>query len=76
MLKTPDALMPPPMPGISHAGFPVCRSSARKIFPPPSIVAFFVVRWTPRFPRGGMVVLALQVAAALAALLPVLLLRW
>jgi hypothetical protein len=39
-------------------------------------VLFFVVRWLPQAPRQAVPVLAVQVAAALAAMAPVLLLRW
>ena len=35
------------------------------------IVAFFAVKWLPRFPRQALQVLAQQVGAALAALAPV-----
>lgn len=35
------------------------------------IVAFFAVRWLPRFPRQALEVLALQACAGLAALAPV-----
>ncbi len=39
------------------------------------IVAFFAIKWLPRTPRPALVVLALQGAAALAALAPVFLLN-
>mgnify|MGYP001560406862 CR=1 FL=1 len=35
------------------------------------IIAFFAINWLPRFPRLALQVLALQIAAALAALAPV-----
>jgi hypothetical protein len=35
------------------------------------IVAFFAIRWLPRFPRQALQVLAVQAGAALAALAPV-----
>ncbi len=35
------------------------------------IVAFFAIKWLPRFPRQALQVLALQAGAALAALAPV-----
>ncbi|MDP9267743.1 MAG: hypothetical protein M3P27_05380 [Acidobacteriota bacterium] len=38
------------------------------------IVAFFAIQWLPRAPRQALVVLALQVAAALAACAPVFML--
>ena len=38
------------------------------------IVAFFAIRWLPQNPRQGLLILALQVGAALAALAPVYLL--
>ncbi len=40
------------------------------------IVAFFAIKWVPQSPRQAVPVLALQVVAALAALAPVVLLRW
>jgi hypothetical protein len=40
------------------------------------MVAFFAFRWLPRAPREGMRVLALQAAAAVAALAPVYFLHW
>ena len=40
------------------------------------VVMFFAIRWLPQRPRETSLVLALQVAAALAAVLPVFLLRW
>ena len=40
------------------------------------IVAFFAFRWLPRGPRQGMLVLALQAVAAVAALAPVYFLHW
>ena len=39
------------------------------------IIAFFVFRWLSQYPRYGLIVLALQIAAALAALAPVYLLN-
>ena len=35
------------------------------------IIAFFAVKWLPRFPRQALEVLALQACAALAAMAPV-----
>lgn len=35
------------------------------------IVAFFAIKWLPRFPRQTLQVLAVQAAAAIAALAPV-----
>lgn len=35
------------------------------------IVAYFAIRWLPRFRRAALLVLALQAAAGLAALAPV-----
>jgi hypothetical protein len=35
------------------------------------VVAFFAIKWLPRTPKEALLVLALQVAAALAALAPV-----
>jgi hypothetical protein len=40
------------------------------------IIIYFATRWVPQWPREGMPVLALQIAAALAAFAPVLLLGW
>jgi hypothetical protein len=40
------------------------------------IILFFGVRWLPSAPRHALVVLALQVAAAVAALAPVYFLHW
>ena len=39
------------------------------------IVAFFAIKWLPRAPRQALPILALQAAAALAALAPVFLLN-
>jgi hypothetical protein len=39
------------------------------------IVAFFAIKWLPRDPRQGLVILALQAGAGLAALAPVFLLH-
>jgi hypothetical protein len=38
------------------------------------IIAFFAIKWLPRTPRQALRILALQFAAALAALAPVFLL--
>ena len=40
------------------------------------VIAFYAVKWLPRAPRTAMQVLAVQVAAALAALAPVYWLGW
>lgn len=40
------------------------------------IVLYFAVRWVPQSPRQAVPILSLQIAAALAALLPVFLLGW
>ena len=40
------------------------------------IVLFFAVKWVPRLPKEAVPILALQIAAALAAMAPVFLLRW
>jgi hypothetical protein len=40
------------------------------------IVAFFAFRWLPQAPRHALLVLALQAAAAVAALAPVYFLHW
>ena len=39
------------------------------------VVAFFAIKWLPRFPRPALGVLALQAGIALAALVPVFFLR-
>lgn len=40
------------------------------------VIAIFAVRSLPRAPRAAVVVLAVQIAAALAAVVPVFLLGW
>lgn len=40
------------------------------------VVAFYAVKWLPRAPRTALLVLAVQVGAALAALAPVYWLGW
>lgn len=40
------------------------------------IIAFFVLKWLPRSPRQALLVLAMQIGAALAALAPVYILRF
>jgi hypothetical protein len=40
------------------------------------VVAFFMIKWTPRVPRAALPVFAVQLAAALAALAPVYFLKW
>lgn len=40
------------------------------------IIMFFAIRWLPQAPRYALPVLALQAAAAIAALAPVYLLHW
>jgi len=40
------------------------------------IIAFFAIRWLPQAPKQALPILALQVGAALAAILPVFLLHW
>jgi hypothetical protein len=40
------------------------------------IILFFAIRWLPRTPRHALAILALQGAAAVAALAPVYLLHW
>ncbi len=40
------------------------------------IVMFFAIKWVTRLPRQALPILALQVAAALAAMAPVFLLHW
>jgi len=40
------------------------------------VVAFFAIKWLPTEPRQAIVVLALQVGAALAAMFPVWWFQW
>lgn len=40
------------------------------------VVAFFAIKWLPAAPRQALVVLALQVGAALAAMFPVWWFQW
>jgi len=40
------------------------------------IIAFFGIRWLPQFPKYTLLILVLQLVAALAALAPVYLLLW
>jgi hypothetical protein len=40
------------------------------------VVAFFAIKWLPKQPRQGLMVLALQLVAAIAALFPVWWFRW
>ena len=40
------------------------------------IVAFFTFKWLPTAPKRGLVVLALQVGAAMAAMFPVWWFQW
>lgn len=40
------------------------------------VIAFFAIKWLPRAPKEALPVLALQIGAVLAALIPVFLLNW
>ena len=40
------------------------------------IVAFFVIKWVPREPKLGLLIVGLQIAAAVAALFPVWWFNW
>jgi hypothetical protein len=40
------------------------------------VVAYFALRWLPRFPKQAFEVLVLQAAAGLAALAPVFIFHW
>jgi hypothetical protein len=40
------------------------------------VMAFFTIKWLPAEPRQALLVLALQVAAALAAMFPVWWFQW
>ncbi len=40
------------------------------------IIAFFAIRWLPRYPKRALAVLALQAAAALVVLAPVFIMGW
>lgn len=90
LLKKPSAFLPLAMSGAALAlvlGFLAMvgvvreadEGSAARIFQlliaaQVPIVLAFVLRWIPVEPRKGSIVLALQVGAALVAVLPVLLL--
>jgi hypothetical protein len=39
------------------------------------VIVFFAIKWLPQAPKEALVVLALQIAAALAAAAPVFLLK-
>ncbi len=39
------------------------------------VIAFFAIKWLPRSPRQALIILALQAAAAIAAMAPVYLLK-
>ncbi|MFN0180730.1 MAG: hypothetical protein ACKVZ0_18160 [Gemmatimonadales bacterium] len=40
------------------------------------LIVFFAIKWVPRSPRRAVLILALQLAAAVAAMAPVFLLGW
>jgi hypothetical protein len=40
------------------------------------IVLFFAIKWVPQTPRQALLILALQLGAALAAMAPVFLFHW
>jgi hypothetical protein len=40
------------------------------------IIFFFAIKWLPQMPRQAAIVLAVQIAAALTAMMPVFLLHW
>jgi hypothetical protein len=40
------------------------------------VIAFFAIRWLPTNPKQGLMVLSLQVVAALAAMFPVWWFQW
>jgi hypothetical protein len=40
------------------------------------LVVFFAIKWVPESPRQAATILALQLGAAMAATVPVFLLRW
>jgi hypothetical protein len=40
------------------------------------IILYFAIKWVPQSPRQAMLILALQIATALAAMAPVFLLHW
>ena len=40
------------------------------------VVLFFALKWLPRSPRQSLLILGLQIGAALAAMAPVFLLGW
>lgn len=40
------------------------------------IILFFALKWVPRAPRQALPIVALQIAAAIAAMAPVFMLHW
>jgi len=40
------------------------------------IIVFFAIRWLPQSPKFAVIILVLQIIAALAALTPIFLLSW
>lgn len=61
----------PPAPAVPHDEGAPARFFQLLMTLQGLIAAFFVVRWLPRFPKSGLMVLGLQILAALLALAPV-----
>jgi len=40
------------------------------------VIAFFAIKWVPKHPKQGLLVLGLQLASAIAAMFPVWWFRW
>jgi hypothetical protein len=92
LLKRPSALMPVAMSGAALAiviGYAAMFGTARHADEGTAahiwqflmvgqlpVVAFFAIKWLPTEPRPTLLVLALQVSAALAAMFPVWWFQW
>ena len=92
LLKRPSALMPVAMSVAALAtviGYAAMFGTARQVDEGAAahvwqllmagqvpVVAFFAIRWLPTKPRQALMVLALQVGAALAAMFPVWWFQW
>ena len=92
LLKQPSALIPLAMSVVALAiviGYAVTYGVARQadegtaahLWQPfmaaqVPVIAFFAIRWLPAEPRRALLILALQVGAALAAMFPVWWFQW
>ena len=87
LFKRPSALIPVAMSLIALAtviGYVAMFGTARQadegaaahVWGQVPIMAFFAIKWLPTRPKQALVVLALQVCAALAAMFPVWWLQW